>query len=432
MEELLKTPAKYSKTGIKIKCLKCKWQLGKGKCYENKEKTKSIHRCVNKDQHKYNLVVCIPNSKSRRMKIIHTRDFESALVEMKLFREELKINKYQKSELSHFEIQRTTFFALATEYLDTLSGINTRAQLIRKRSENHINDNRRVIERFGLSLNSKGYNLEILDLKDVTDAEVEIFHYYLLEELGLGKTTYNRYFIIMKAFFNWVIKVKEYRVSNPFAHAQLTFTSKEKTIITKIEFQKLIEAVTYENGFTNKHNESRNYYRAWLPYAFRLGLETGTRAEELVELKWSDILELENGIKVFKIQNLKVNRIQTGEDMGRNIRYIPITKGLNALLIELGLKANEGKNSYVLERELNHSTKYMMQIISRAFGHFISKASTRKIEFKDLRKTYITKLTMALGDDAKMYTGHANNEIIKQHYLSNAYLTGNLKDFDVL
>jgi integrase len=161
-------------------------------------------------------------------------------------------------------------------------------------------------------------------------------------------------------------------------------------------------------------------------------VQTGTRAEELAELKWSDMVELENGISVFRIQNLKVNRIQTGEDEGANLRYIPITKGLMDLLIELGLKENEGKDEYIIKREDGHSTKYVMQLLSRSFGHFITKASTRKIEFKDLRKTYITKMTMALGNDAKMYTGHANNEVIKNHYLSSAYMAGNLKDFNVL
>lgn len=432
MEEQLKVPAKYSKIGIKVKCLKCKWQLGNGKCYQDEENIKSISKCDNKDQHRYNLVVCIPNTNARRMKALKTRDFDVALEEMKLFRQELKINKYQKPEIGNMEIQRTTILALAMEYLDTLSGINTRAQLVRIRSTSHVNDNRRVIERFGLSLKDKGYNLEILDLKDITDAEVELYHHYLLDELGLGETTYNRSFIIMKAFFNWVIKVKEYKISNPFSHVKLTFKTKEKTIITKTEFDKLIESITHENGTTHKHNESRNYYKAWLPIAFRLALQTGTRAEELVELKWSDMVELEDGIRVFKIQNLKVNRIQTGKDEGANVRYIPITQGLKDLLIELGMKDKEGTTQYVLEREPNHSTKYVMQLISRAFGHFITNATSRKIEFKDLRKTYITKLTMALGSEAKMYTGHSNDEVIKQHYLSNAYLAGNLKDFNVL
>lgn len=432
MEELLKIPAKYGKTGIKIKCLKCKWQLGDGKCHEDKNHLKSLNRCQNKDQHRYNVVVCIPKTKSRRMKAIKTRDFDAALIEMKLFRQELLINKYQKPEIGTIEIQRTTLVELAMEYLDTLSGINTRAQLVRIRSANHVNDNRRTIERFGLSLKDKGYNLEILDLKDIGDAEVEIYHYYILNKLKLGKTTYNRSFVIMKAFINWVINVKEYKVVNPFRHVQLTFTTREQNIITRSEFEKLLETITPENGVSGVKTESRNFYKSWLPNTYKLALETGTRAEELVEMKWSDIIEIENGIEIFKIRNLKVNRITTGKDDGVNVRYIPITKGLRRLLEELGMKEKFGSNQYVLSREENYATNYLMQYISRAFTHFITKSTSRKIEFKDLRKTYVTKLTLALGNDAKMYTGHANNDVIKQHYLSNAYLAGNLKDFNVL
>lgn len=157
--------------------LKCKWQLGDGKCHENKDETKSIARCNHKDRHRYNLVVCVPNtSNCRRMRIIETRNFDAALDLLRRFKEELNGQAYQKLEIISLETSKTTLLTLATEYLDALSGINTHAHLVRKRSKNHIDDNRRTIERFCICLKKKKYNVEILDLKDIGDVEAEIYH----------------------------------------------------------------------------------------------------------------------------------------------------------------------------------------------------------------------------------------------------------------
>ena len=97
----------------------------------------------------------------------------------------------------------------------------------------------------------------------------------------------------------------------------------------------------------------------------------------------------------------------------------------------MGYFIQEGRDDYILEREDNLTTKYLMTFISRSFGHFIKLATERKIEFKDLRKTYITRISQILGENTKIFTGHADNEVLKNHYISSAYLVGNLKDFDV-
>ena len=45
--------------------------------------------------------------------------------------------------------------------------------------------------------------------------------------------------------------------------------------------------------------------------------------------------------------------------------------------------------------------------------------------------TYITHLTVALGSNAKLFTGHTNDAVLKSHYLNGAFLAGNLSDFSV-
>lgn len=35
------------------------------------------------------------------------------------------------------------------------------------------------------------------------------------------------------------------------------------------------------------------------------------------------------------------------------------------------------------------------------------------------------------GPNAKLFTGHTNDQVLKDHYLSSAYIAGNLGDFSV-
>ena len=58
---------------------------------------------------------------------------------------------------------------------------------------------------------------------------------------------------------------------------------------------------------------------------------------------------------------------------------------VRTLLLELGLNEKRGSSDFIIERN-GLSYKYMMQCVSRGFGHFIKLASVRKVEFKDLRK----------------------------------------------
>ena len=421
---MLKVPAKYKRSGIKIKCLKCRYEVH-DKCPVSK---KSATSCQHKDKHRYNLIVCIPHSKSRRSKILDTNDFDNALSELQKFREQLKVEGFHKTKVGRKPVRRTTVKAFAIAFLDAMSGVNTPPHLLRKRSDDYVSECRRVIERFCKSLKVRGYKLDALDLKDIGDDHVGIFHSYLKDDLSLGQRSYNKHLVIMKAFFNWVIEKQEYRkASNPFRHVELQFPKTEPNIISKEEFDKLITVITKENGIGK---DGENHYREFLPFAFRLALESGLRREELAVLRWSDVVEMGNVVSVFKIQNLKVNRILNGGDEGTNVKHVPITKSLMLLLNEMGYAEKKNTHGYVLERH-GLSTKHLMEIFSRAFGHYIKLVTDRKINFKDLRKTYISHLTMFLGEKTKLFTGHSNDEVLKNHYLNTAFIAGGLCDFQM-
>ena len=426
--KVLKVPAKHNRSGVKIKCLKCKYQVSEI-C---KLKGTKLISCDHKERHRYNLIVHVPGTISmRKMKLLDTKDFNTALIELIKFKEELKNNNYHKVvKLKPME-STTTLEIFSKSYLDAISGLNTHKHLIRTRSKHYITESKLALERFKLVLKRKGFNIETLELNQIGDDEVEYYHEYLLDELKLGNVTYNKHFVIMKAFYNWVLKTKHYNVINPFSHAELTFQKRDTTVISKEEFNKLIAATTYDNGWGHHSGQKRNLYKNWLPFAFRLGLETGGRAEEIISLKWSDLMEIEKGVPVFGISNLKVNRIKYGTDSGKYIRYIPVTKSLKKLLDDLGFEEKKGSDSYLLDREEGITDDYMMKTMSRGFTFFIKKVTDRKVQFKDLRKTYITRLTLQVGDKAKLFTGHSNDAVLKNHYLSSAHLAGGLNDFEV-
>lgn len=417
---ILKVPYKC---GITVRCMHCKSHV-KDTCGQTKRNIKS---CSHLDKLKYNLTVCVPGTNKRRMKTIETKKFSVALAEMEKFRESLKAQGYHKTNIKMRNNINPTLLDHAIAYLNSMTGEDTPAILVRLKSKSHIEDCQRAIERFIIVLKKAGYNYEGLKLEDITDTEVSFYHEYMLKTLKLMPRTYNKHIAAMRTLYNWAARVKDYKGSNPFNHVELkNITRREKNIITKEEFENLLTVVTFENGFDEN---GKNAYKEWLPSAFKLAIETGLRREELLTLSWADLMPLDQGKLIFRINNLKVNRIQTGENSGEYIKSIPVTKSLMKLLLELGYDEKKESNGYIIERPEGTDLNYMMSLLSRSFTHFIKLTTDRKIEFKDLRKTYISHLTMALGANTRLFTGHSNDAILKDSYLSSAYMAGNLSDF---
>jgi len=421
-------PKKYQRIGLKVFCSKCNRQVSKS-CGETK---KGINSCQNTDKHSFKAVVHIPMSgHKRRTRLLQSREVDEAVKEMAEYTKELKEADYQPSYIINKFRKENLLVELCKDYIDFIEGINTPEHLKRNRNEQHKKEIVRVLLRFNTSLKRKGYNLETLIIDRINDAEVGVFHNYLIQDLKLGRATYNRYIIVLRGFYKWLKAHKGKELIDPFSKIELRKPKTTQKIITNEEFKALISVVNKKNGKTEGESEKRNRYKPYLVNGFKLGLYSGCRREELARLKWNNIIELEKGVEVIKISNLKVNRIMTGEDTGEYQRYIPMTKSLKLFLISVGYDNKKGKDEYILEREEGVNLQYFMDSLSRGFAHYFKQVSDRGLHFKDLRKTYITRMTEQLGTSAKVFTGHTNDEVLKSHYIASEYTAAKLNDLDL-
>jgi intergrase/recombinase len=65
----------------------------------------------------------------------------------------------------------------------------------------------------------------------------------------------------------------------------------------------------------------------------------------------------------------------------------------------------------------------MMGIISKSFSHFAKVGEVPKdITFKTLRKTYISKIQLALGQNSHLVTGHSSQKVLEDHYIDKALI----------
>jgi integrase len=432
----MKIPKGQERCGIKMVCLKCNRQI-KDTC---KLTEKNLSSCKFKDRHRFNLIVHVPGTKNgKKMKLLETRDFDEAVIEMAKFKVELKNNDYHKVQITEQTAPKTNLFDLTVEYLNAMSG-NSELEIHNlKRSKGHIANTRIALNRFSDCMVKLGYNLQKLDVKDIGDKLANDYLLYL-KKYTSSEDLHNKDFNAMKTFFKWINEVKEYKISNPFRKAKIRVTSKKVAqMIYPHEFMELLKVVTPENGFwefknSTNHEKGKQLYRDYLKIAFRVALETGCRGEELVLLNWNQLREVSPGIEIFDITNLKVTRIQGSKgNIKEYNRPIPVTRSFKMLLDELGYDKKKGTNAYLIPRPKDISDMALLKNISRAFNHYIKLVDTggRKIEFKDLRKTYFTRITMALGNKSKLFTGHADDKVLEDHYLAKEFAAGSLTDFSV-
>ena len=366
----LKLP-KNPHTGMKIYCHRCK---------------RDNPTCSHYDIHKFKIRIHISGTNNQNVtKVLQHKNYKDAVVEAIAFEKELKANNYSKVE----PIKVNNDYSIAgavVRYNQFLSGNYEFAQHIKEVSDDHKKECIRFCKYFCETL--KGFkDLTQTRIVDVDKRDVGRF-YKWAENHYESEKSFNKCLYALKTFFQFLIDVEEIEMKNPFKSYQTkTVIKKNVTTLTKDEFITILNSVSTANPYKvlGGKGERKNMFRVYLVNGFRLFLLTGGRREEIVELKWSDILITIEGVKFFQISNRKVNRTKHTDTFRK---YIPINEDLFQLLNELGYQEKKNSSDYILFPERNVKSKTIMNDLSKAFSHYVRESNVKTdISLSNLRKT---------------------------------------------
>jgi integrase len=403
-------PVKYHRNGLHIWCYVCK-------------KLVTAKPCKHAEQQRFQSRVWNPITKKQDCILSYeTREVEEAITKHREYVQSLKNNNYNIQALPEkvIDASPTVFFFKETlaRYSDYLQDIGVPEQEKRNLSPAYVKDCLRYILRFVDIVRKKEGKISNVPITSISTDHVSGFHKFLKDE-DYSQAAYNGHMKAVKYFFDYIIDELDVDMKNPIDKVKMPEVHYDPEILPVEEFEQLLSVITPENGIGKKgqkKEENVNHYRVWLRKALVLGLLTGERLEGLVLLRWTHI----EG-NFFKIPNFKVNRIQKVESY---YSYTPITADLAELLLQFDITDQEG---YILEPNVaNRNT--LKKFISKAFTHFWRLTGLkRKVSFKSLRKTYLTRLTDAIGSKA-MFVKHNNDQTAVKHYLDKKELLEQTKN----
>jgi integrase len=395
--------------GLKIFCKTCRIDNSK---------------CRHYDRQVYRVRVHIPGTKNNTKSFyLESVNYNDAIVECALFEKELIQNGFER--VKQTDSESLTDYSIRdaiVKYREYMEGKSKYAHLKKNMSQEHIDECIRFcwffVENVALTKNINRTRPSDIKIGDVSN-------FYTWADRQFGDKYFNKCFIAVRAFFEFLIDIENIEIKNPFRKF-VPKSSKSSIIetITEEEFKRILDAVDTIDPIVKLGGEGKieNRYKPFLKDGFKLFLLTGGRREEVVTLKWSDIYSTPQGVKLFIIDNLKVKRIK--KDNKERKKYIGINADLEDFLIELGMNEKIGKDEYILLPKRDRSTKTMMNDLSRGFSHYKEGAGIKKdISLSNLRKTYLTWHHQVLGDDTGLVSSHSTTQVLEKYYLDPKVLT---------
>ncbi|MGV6860993.1 MAG: hypothetical protein ACWA41_04430 [Putridiphycobacter sp.] len=422
--------------GLFTYCQKCQRLIDNRVCGKTK---KRISTCKDTDKHMFKAIVSVPGTDGakRRTKVFRTRDIQEATLLKQAFVNELEQANFQSTPaLKDKPIQKPKLMIeCMAMYIGYLNNDGVAAHKVKIRTQSHIKDIERFFRYFCLSLKENDIDHTLITIYQLNEKAVALLHNYIIDILEYQNKTYNKFMGAMRQFINWLIEKQDYQLKNHFVGVTRKTEVIDKTIVSKVEFNKLLSVVIPKNGIKiYSSKERKNFYRSWLCHAFRLALETGLRREEFMSIKFNDIVLDDNGNPAFiQIENFKVNR-KNGVSGTENatMKHIPVTKGLRDLLFELGYERFKREDIYIIAKDEETSLKTRIDVVSKAFTHYWQFTGIeKKAQLKHLRKTYLTALVQQFGDKANLISSHSGMDVLKKHYVNDQELMKATNSFRV-
>lgn len=270
--------------------------------------------------------------------------------------------------------------------------------------------------RYFLNSIDKYFDIKKLCVEEIQKEHIEAFHKSIKRRSDSDKT-YNNIMSSLRGFYNHLIKYEELNIRNLFSLVPIITVYSEPQVFNKKEFNTIISSTTHDNGYDE--NWKRNLYREWLPTAFKLGLYTCLRLEELVYLKYRDIVEID-GVMIIEAINIKATKLSGNNNpAGKRIKRIPvIPKYLEILRQECEFDIYRDSDKYVIAPDKTRGTVYTN--ITRGFTHFKRVAGIDGEKcFKDLRKTFMNKVKAEFGFElSNIISDHSNEAVTHKYYFS--------------
>jgi integrase len=395
----------------------------------------SIDFCPNGDKHVFKVVVYIPGTKRTRTRILETKNVDEAIVEAIEFEKYLKENNYEIESHKERILKPHLLIDCMSLYIDYLNNIDIPAYRQKVRSTGHINEVERYFRYFIECLKQQKIDYSSIRIQEINDKILGLFYTYIIKEKNYNNVSYNKVITIMKGFFNFLIEGSGYDIRNPFKQMKRLSVRPIVETITEEEYSELLSKI--DSGSSMQilsTGEKKYHYYSWLKFGIQLGLMTGRRRDEIINLKYCDIKYDKGGNLLYiESEDYKVNRARTNiSESSKKLIYIPITRKLKELLVENGLKQNKENDTFLLAPEKTENRETLKNQMSKGFSHYYNQLKTgRNLTFKCLRKTYITHLALSLGLNARVITRHSGDDVLIKHYLDRKLLLKMAENFDV-
>ncbi|MBK9638166.1 MAG: tyrosine-type recombinase/integrase [Bacteroidetes bacterium] len=448
MSKPLQIPKGKKLKGLIVFCNHCKQNV-EDICKESKKKIKD---CAFGKQHVFKVIAHVSGSKNqRKTKSLSTINIDEAIMEAIRFQQEVKeckrddnlqtgISTFEKREGGQSEINKdipVLLIECIAKYVSVLRGENVPEHLKVNRSEDYLKDIERHFERLIVCLETKKINTETLQLQNVNDSIVGLVYEYLLQDKQYSNRTFNKSITIYSSLFRWFNEEYNTQIRNPFNKVKRKKTHHTPKAITKEQYEQILNQITPENGIRHYEKgvkKTRNLFQPWLKDAIRLGAYSGRRREELLTMKYSDIIEDKDGVFLIKVEDIKVNRIQKREGTEeKKYNYVPVTPQLMELLNELGFEKHKGTDTFLIAPDLkSNRNKVMVDSLTRGFSHYADQvAPEENITFKSIRKTYASQMQIATNGNARQITGHSSDAVLKDHYIDPQLIAKMSREFEI-